>query len=173
MRFVLTIDGVDYPIEVSKGALEVNGRTFHVQADVRKVMVDGVEYQVEVGDGVVWVNGLPYAFSLGDGYEGTVQTLYEAVQNADDQPSAQPVIQSNHALTAIMPGRVLRVLVKEGDHVQAGEVLCVLEAMKMENELHAHAAGVVLRVLVKPGQTVEAGQSLILFEEVACDSSEV
>ncbi|MBC7262602.1 MAG: hypothetical protein H5T63_11405, partial [Chloroflexi bacterium] len=55
MRFVLTIDGIDYPIEVSKGALEVNGRTFHVQADVRRVMVDGVEYQVEVGDGIVWV----------------------------------------------------------------------------------------------------------------------
>lgn len=172
MRFVLTIDGVDYPIEVSKGALVVNGQTFQVQADEHKVIVDGVEYQVEVGDGIAWVDGFPYVFSLGDGYEGIEQNLPRTGQDADPEPHLPPVIQGNHALTAVMPGRVLRVLVKEGDQVQPGEVLCVLEAMKMENELHAQAAGVVQRVLVKPGQTVEAGQSLILFEEVACDSSE-
>jgi biotin carboxyl carrier protein len=172
MRFVLTVDGVDYPIEVSKDALMVNGRTFHVQTNEHKVIVDGVEYQVELGDGVAWVNGFPYAFSIGDDNEEIAQAVRLAVQDADPLPASPPVVQGNHALTAIMPGRVLQVLVKEGDRVQVGDVLCVLEAMKMENELHAHAAGTVQRVLVKPGQSVEAGEALILFEEVACGSNE-
>lgn len=170
MRFVLTVDEVDYPIEVSKDALMVNGRTFRVRMAERKVIVDGVEYQVEVGEGVAWVNGFPYAFSLHDGCEGIA---HGTIQDADPTPSLQPVIQGDRALTAIMPGRVLRIFVKEGDPVQVGDVLCVLEAMKMENELHAHTAGVVQQVLVKPGQSVEAGEVLIRFEEVACSSSEV
>jgi biotin carboxyl carrier protein len=67
-------------------------------------------------------------------------------------------------LTAVMPGRVVRVEVNEGDAVAARQGLLVLEAMKMENELAAPRDGTVSRVLVKPGATVEAGDPLVILE---------
>jgi biotin carboxyl carrier protein len=60
-----------------------------------------------------------------------------------------------------MPGKVVKVLVKEGDEVEAGTPLVVVEAMKMENELLAERAGVVSRVFVKTGDAVEGGARLI------------
>lgn len=60
-----------------------------------------------------------------------------------------------------MPGRVLKVLVKEGDEVTAGAPLVVVEAMKMENELHCGRGGVVKKIFVTPGQTVEGGAKLL------------
>jgi biotin carboxyl carrier protein len=60
-----------------------------------------------------------------------------------------------------MPGKVLRILATEGAEVQAGDPLVVLEAMKMEQTIRAHAAGVVEAVLVTPGQVVAPGETLI------------
>jgi biotin carboxyl carrier protein len=61
---------------------------------------------------------------------------------------------------ALMPGRVVRVLVAKGDTVQKGAGLMILEAMKMENEIQAPADGVVDELFVTAGQTVEAGADL-------------
>ncbi|HUP45013.1 MAG TPA: biotin/lipoyl-containing protein [Thermoanaerobaculia bacterium] len=63
---------------------------------------------------------------------------------------------------ALMPGRVTRVLVSEGDTVTRGAGLLILEAMKMENEIQAPADGNVERIFVTPGQTVESGADLVL-----------
>ena len=67
-------------------------------------------------------------------------------------------------VTAVMPGRVVRVNVAEGDTVAAQQGLVVLEAMKMENELSAPREGIVKQVRVKPGQTVETGDPLVILE---------
>ena len=64
-------------------------------------------------------------------------------------------------ITAPMPGKVLRVPVREGDAVVAGQTLVVLEAMKMETALVAESEAVVKRVLVAPGQMVDHGALLI------------
>ena len=60
-----------------------------------------------------------------------------------------------------MPGRVLKVLVKEGDDVEIGAPPVVVEAMKMENELAAARSGKVARGFVTPGATVEGGAKLV------------
>jgi biotin carboxyl carrier protein len=65
---------------------------------------------------------------------------------------------------ALMPGRVVRVMVKPGDAVSPGQGLLILEAMKMENEITASREGVVSAVLVEPGQTVEGGADLMVIE---------
>jgi acetyl-CoA/propionyl-CoA carboxylase, biotin carboxylase, biotin carboxyl carrier protein len=57
-----------------------------------------------------------------------------------------------------MQGTVLAVEVAEGDEVAAGQVICIVEAMKMENEITAHRAGVVTELSVEPGQAVSNGQ---------------
>jgi biotin carboxyl carrier protein len=67
-------------------------------------------------------------------------------------------------VTAPMPGKVVRVLVKPGDEVAARQGLVVVEAMKMENELRAASAGKVSDVLVREGQSVEAGAALVVVE---------
>jgi biotin carboxyl carrier protein len=59
-----------------------------------------------------------------------------------------------------MPGRVVSLMVEEGQEVADGEGLVVLEAMKMENEIRAETAGVVRKILVTEGQTVEGGDPL-------------
>ena len=63
-----------------------------------------------------------------------------------------------------MPGRVLKVLVAEGDAVSSGDALVVVEAMKMENELGATRSGTVRKIHVTPGQTVESGARLVEIE---------
>ena len=67
-------------------------------------------------------------------------------------------------LTAEMPGQVLEVRVKAGDSVESGQVLVVLEAMKMEIRIQAPDHGTVSKVLVATGDVVERGQSLIEFQ---------
>ncbi len=67
---------------------------------------------------------------------------------------------------ALMPGRVVRVLIAKGDTVRKGAGLLILEAMKMENEIHAPADGVVDEVFVEAGQTVESGAELVHISTV-------
>lgn len=69
----------------------------------------------------------------------------------------------DHAVTAPMPGRVVRVLVAAGDTVAARQGVVVVEAMKMENELRTPKAGVVKDVAVAPGTLVEAGRVLMVI----------
>ena len=70
-----------------------------------------------------------------------------------------------------MPGKVLRVPVREGDAVVAGQTLVVLEAMKMETALAAESDAVVKRVLVAPGQMVDHGALLIELSPPAANPS--
>jgi acetyl/propionyl-CoA carboxylase alpha subunit len=75
--------------------------------------------------------------------------------------------QTSHARTELkapMPGLVVRMLSKEGDEVQAGQPLAVLQAMKMENELSLPRGGKVTAVHVSDGQTVDQGQLLLTLE---------
>ena len=60
-----------------------------------------------------------------------------------------------------MPGKILRVLVSEGQQVKTGQGLVVLEAMKMENEIPAPKDGVVKKIYVKEGDTVNTGDPLV------------
>jgi len=63
-----------------------------------------------------------------------------------------------------MPGKVIRVLVAEGDRVEIGQGVAVVEAMKMQNEMKALRTGVVVEVRVKDGDTVGAGDALVVLE---------
>jgi len=161
-RFVLTIEEADYKIEVSKDAILVNGRPFHVELAESKVVVDGIEYGVEINQDTAWVNGFPYPFTFRDGHGRPSLGGRDGVPGVEPRPASPSVVRGGASVVSAMPGKVLRVLVNEGDAVQAGDVVCILEAMKMENELHAEKAGTVQEVLVQPGQSVEAGEPLVI-----------
>lgn len=68
------------------------------------------------------------------------------------------------SITAPMPGNILSIKVKEGEEVQAGKVLLILEAMKMENEIVAPQNGTVKKIYVTAGQSVNTGDLLLSLE---------
>ncbi len=81
-------------------------------------------------------------------------------------PAAAPPARasSDSMVVAPMPGIILSIAVKEGDEVNAGDALLVLEAMKMENEIHAPQAGKVKKIHVSEGAEVQSGSELVEFE---------
>ncbi|MCX9011355.1 MAG: sodium-extruding oxaloacetate decarboxylase subunit alpha [Candidatus Methanoperedens sp.] len=81
-----------------------------------------------------------------------------AVKEMNERPKAV-----DGSITASMQGMVLKVKVKKGDSVAKGDVVMVLEAMKMENNIHAPHAGTVKEILVKEGSTVSAGDALLII----------
>lgn len=78
-------------------------------------------------------------------------------------PVAKAAGAGEHAINAPMPGKILKVLVKEGQAVKAGENLMMLEAMKMQNEILADADATVKAINVSEGQTVKVGESLVIL----------
>jgi biotin carboxyl carrier protein len=88
-----------------------------------------------------------------------------AITAAPSSLAAPPMTEAGAgAVLAIMPGKIIRVMAEVGQQVEEGEPVCVLEAMKMENELHARQSGTVQVVHVKPGDDVEKDQVLIEIE---------
>ncbi|MBA3890286.1 MAG: acetyl-CoA carboxylase biotin carboxyl carrier protein subunit [Gemmatimonadaceae bacterium] len=104
-----------------------------------------------------------YTFWL-EGHRFDVEALDERTHAIRALSGATAGLAGPAPLVAPMPGLIVRVNVQQGDEVQAGQGLVVMEAMKMENELRAPAAGVVKRVACEPGAAVEKGSVLIELE---------
>ncbi|HEV8064049.1 MAG TPA: biotin/lipoyl-containing protein, partial [Acidimicrobiales bacterium] len=78
--------------------------------------------------------------------------------------SSGPIASSDGTITVPMQGTIVKVLVSEGDVVEAGQTICVLEAMKMENPINADRAGTVRELKVKPGDALGAGDVVAVLE---------
>ncbi len=78
-------------------------------------------------------------------------------------PASNAVAAEAGAVVSPMPGSILDIRVAEGQSVSAGDVVLILEAMKMENEIVATASGVVRKILVTKGQSVQTGASLLVI----------
>jgi len=87
----------------------------------------------------------------------------KAAPAAAPAPAAKPVAAGAATISAPMPGKVLEVKVKAGDAVKAGDVLMILEAMKMQNEIMAPADGTISDVRISAGQTVGTGDVMIVM----------
>lgn len=127
-----------------------------------KVTVDGQTYTVQVEEVAQGNNPGPSATPVKQ-----VPKASEVKPSANDKPQESPkpatATAGGSSVKAPMPGSVLEVKVSVGDSVTEGDVLVVLEAMKMENELTASQAGTVGQVLVKKGDTVNSGDPLIVL----------
>jgi acetyl/propionyl-CoA carboxylase alpha subunit len=81
-----------------------------------------------------------------------------------EEPSSSAGASMSSEVSAAMPGRVVEVKVRTGDRVRSGDVLLILEAMKMQNEIRAESEGVVASIDCQSGQAVETGAILVRFE---------
>jgi biotin carboxyl carrier protein len=99
-----------------------------------------------------------------DGYRFETEALDERTRAIRDLSAVRAGPTGPAPILAPMPGLIVRVSVKAGDRVEAGQGVVVMEAMKMENELRATAAGTVRSVEVTPGTAVEKGVLLVALE---------
>lgn len=88
---------------------------------------------------------------------------HSPVPSAPAKPTPAPA-QDSGGLTSPIPGKVVSIAVGEGESVEVGQTLLVIEAMKMENNIPSPVAGKIASLEIKPGDQVEAGQTLIVFE---------
>ncbi len=116
-----------------------------------------------VHQGRSWEAGL---VEIDDGFEVDVVGLRHEFDVMDPRKKALRMAEGagDKSLKTQMPGRVVRILVAEGDAVEEGQPVIVVEAMKMENELKSPVSGTVRRVCVHEGDQVQARTNLIDFE---------
>ena len=88
--------------------------------------------------------------------------IFEPTRIAPMKRTRSPKQHVKGAVTASMTGKILSVMVKKGDRVKAGQILCVLEAMKMENEITTSKTGIVQEVFVSEGSSVSEGEALFV-----------
>jgi biotin carboxyl carrier protein len=138
-----------------------------------KVNVDGKEYEVEVeniGDGnlEIKLGDKKSTVSIEELSSGTAHTssskpVYKAPSYTPKaEPAPTPVQSSGNGepIKAVMAGTVLSIKRKVGDKVAIGDVVLILEAMKMENEISTPTEGTVRAILVNPGQSINTGDTL-------------
>ena len=115
----------------------------------------------------ITVNGTPYNVTVEEGTSTATVPAAAPVQASAPQAAPAPKAAPAPAgagsvkVDAPMPGNILDIKVSNGAAVKAGQVLCVLEAMKMENDIVAPQDGTVASINVNKGDSVEAGQTII------------
>lgn len=159
--------------------LTIAGQEFDVQPGSDTITVDDDSYALRAvrrGNIItVYVNEKPLAVQLPENLpdEGPIKLLVDAKEytvevtgraiaaKAKPKAAKKGPAGARGAVTAQMTGRVISVNVKPGDKVAEGQLLLIVEAMKMENEIASPRPGTIRAVRVSPGQTVERGAVLV------------
>lgn len=161
MKYVTIINDQRFEIEIDKdGSLLVNGEPrvvdfLALDTALFSVIMDNRSYEavIEEREG-------SYEVLLGGNlYTGRV--LDERALLLATRRGGLDIDSGEISIVAPMPGLIIAVPVEEGQAVQAGQTLVILESMKMQNELRAPRDGVVQRISVEPGQSVEQNKTLI------------
>ena len=164
MTYDIAIDGKSHRLELIRAegrwSCRLDGREVEVDAvlarpDVLSLRIGNQAYEVKcervAGDMHLWVGSERFAAEVRD-----PRSLRGRVRVMDDHGPKK--------LTAPMPGKIVRVLVREGAAVEAGAGVLVVEAMKMQNELKSPKKGTIQKILVSEGTAVNAGDVLAIVE---------
>jgi biotin carboxyl carrier protein len=168
MKYSVSVDGHSVEIEVDGDSVRVGDTTSRARildldgpaTPLRLLSIGEEIHRVQLRPGesrgryTLWI----------DGFRFEVEALDERTRAIRELSAATAKPTGPAPIVAPMPGMIVRVNVAEGDAVNAGQGLVVMEAMKMENELRAAAAGTVKRIHVAPGTAVEKGAMLLEME---------
>ena len=171
VRYHVTVGDVTFDVEIDAGGVRVDGNRMEgcglelVSPNLYSFLVGGASHTVlaERGGSGAWALQL-----RGRRYRADV--VDDRTKAMRDMSSAGSAVKSPAPVRAPMPGLVVRVEVEEGELVEAGGALLVVEAMKMENSLTAAVGGRVGRIHVVAGQTVEKDE--ILMDMLPPDESD-
>lgn len=143
---------------------KINGMKFNVEIDDQNENADTINVQV---------NGVSYNVEL-DESQRIKKAVVAAPKKAANAPRTEtgekiigkPAVaaSSASAIKSPLPGTIMSLNVNEGDKINSGDTVCVLEAMKMENDVHADKSGTVKKILVGIGDSVLEGTDLIIVE---------
>ena len=163
MKYITTVDGRQFLVEViDEKHVSVDGKVYEVDFEsvsgqpVYSLIVDGRShesyiYQGEEDNWQVLMQGRLYPVTVEDEREKRLRAA-----------AGGGVAETGEFhLRAPMPGLVVAVPVAEGQQVKRGQVILILESMKMQNEIKAPRDGVIGRIRVKPGESVEQKQTLL------------
>lgn len=167
MAFIARLGDQTYTVEIE----EIGKALYRVSVDGNEFLVDGkktgrTNYSLIVDDRSFEIE----VDHAEDEYRVLVDGRSYRVHFVDERRTrvggAQPglELQGRQKISVPMPGKVIAVLVTEGDTVEKGQGLVIVEAMKMENEVRSPIAGEIKEIKVKPGDAVEAGAVLLIVE---------
>lgn len=132
------------------------------------VMVADSYYEVEIENIqarpiIARVDGQEFRVSPEDGARLAIQKERKEIKSVElsKQPSSSNT--TTNELTAPLPGTVIEIFVRTDDYVEAGQVMLVIEAMKMKNSIRSTRSGKIVEVLVNAGETVAHKQTLVRF----------
>jgi len=164
MTYEISIDGKSYRLDLNqadgKWECRLDGQEIEVDAvlarpNVLSLRIGNKAYEVKcerVGSDLhVWVGSRRYAAEVRD-----PRSLRGRVRTVDEHGPKK--------LTAPMPGKVVRVIAKEGEEVEAGAGVVVVEAMKMQNEVKSPKKGIIQKIVVREGMAVNSGDVLAIVE---------
>lgn len=155
-KFKLVLEGQDYEVERRDGLMLINGVEFSCERKDKQISISGNPHTVTLGSGTAEVDGIVYTIAT-DGLE-------EPKAGGRVRKATRAAAEEAGAVIAVMPGLILKILKNEGDRVEVGETVIILEAMKMQNDLVARTAGVISQMNVKKGDNVEMRQVLCIIE---------
>ena len=161
--------------------IKIGDQQFDAQPTGETVTVDGESFAIRVVRHektlTVYVNEKPFAVQLPDPLpeDGAIELLVDAKTYAVEASGAtaaaprpkaarKSAAAATGAVVSQMTGRIVRIDVKTGDKVNEGDVLLVIEAMKMENEITAPVGGTVTEIAVSAGARVSEGDTLLVIE---------
>jgi biotin carboxyl carrier protein len=164
MLYDVTIDGKNYRLDLNRAEgrwfCRLNGQELEVDAlltrkDVLSLRIGNLAYEIKservARDLHLWVGSTRFAAEVRD-----PRSLRGRARSGDDQGPKK--------IVAPMPGKVVRLLVHDGDEVEQGAGVAVVEAMKMQNEIKSPKKGSVQKILVSEGAAVNAGDVLAIIE---------
>jgi pyruvate carboxylase subunit B len=164
MKYYTRVDNTEYEVEINGESILLNGEPVNVDlmrsgaAELYSVLFGGRSYEMLVNS-----DRFNYTINV-RGVQFQVQVEDERARRMNRARRLPALPDGELAITAPIPGLVVRVLVAVGDVIEEGQPVVLLEAMKMENELRAMRGGVVKSVLVSSGQRVDQNAPLLVLE---------
>ena len=164
-KYFAEIEGVEYQIEIlSDTRIAINGEPYELNFQALRqhlsysLLLEGKSYEINIYQD----NGLWEVLLRGHQFSVKVEDERERrLRMAAGQSSKE---EGKIVIQAPMPGLVIDIQVKEGQEVDEGDVLVILESMKMQNELTAPRAGRITRIQTKMNEHVERKQALLVLE---------